>query len=126
MPDQNRHGECVEKLKTQLGQVILGKADVIENIKFLLGGTVVDDSGALDKARVVLCLDADLLCSHPAAVRHARDFAAGREVVVGQMNRLYAVETSPLPCGEASGSQSMSALGMASAVWHGRNNISQT
>ncbi len=47
----------------------------------------------LSSARVVLTLDADLLGSHPASLRYARDFARGREVVDGQMNRLYAVES---------------------------------
>ncbi|MEE8452187.1 MAG: TAT-variant-translocated molybdopterin oxidoreductase [Thermoguttaceae bacterium] len=48
---------------------------------------------ALDEARVIVGLDADLLGSHPAAVRYAGDFATGREVVDGQMNRLYVVES---------------------------------
>ncbi len=42
MSDQNRHVECVTKLKTQLGQVILGKSDVIENVLVaLLSGSHV-------------------------------------------------------------------------------------
>jgi MoxR-like ATPase len=42
MPDQNRHGECVEKLRKQLGQVILGKSEVIENVLVaLLSGSHV-------------------------------------------------------------------------------------
>lgn len=49
---------------------------------------------ALDRADVVVCLDADPLCDHPAAVKHARDFADGRRRAdVGSMNRLYAVES---------------------------------
>ena len=48
---------------------------------------------SLQEARVILCLDSDLLGSHPAALLHSRDFAAGREVP-GPMNRLYAVESS--------------------------------
>ncbi|MBN2291361.1 MAG: TAT-variant-translocated molybdopterin oxidoreductase, partial [Pirellulales bacterium] len=48
---------------------------------------------ALDKARVILCLDADLLGSHPASVRHARDFAIGRDPQAEPMNRLYVVES---------------------------------
>ena len=47
----------------------------------------------LEKARVIVCLDADLLGSHPAAVQYTRSFADGRQVVDGQMNRLYAVES---------------------------------
>ncbi len=32
----------------------------------------------LDRARVIVCLDADPLMTHPAALRYARDFVAGR------------------------------------------------
>ncbi|MBN2475747.1 MAG: TAT-variant-translocated molybdopterin oxidoreductase [Pirellulales bacterium] len=49
---------------------------------------------ALDASQVVLCLDADPLGAHPAALRYARDFAAHRNATAGQMNRLYAVESS--------------------------------
>ena len=48
---------------------------------------------ALDKAQVIVCLDADLLASHPASLQYAREFAKGREVVHGTMNRLYVVES---------------------------------
>lgn len=48
---------------------------------------------ALDRARVIVCLDADPLGSHPAAVRYARDFMAGRQPEAGRMNRLYVVES---------------------------------
>jgi len=48
---------------------------------------------SLDKARVILCLEADLLGTHPASLLYARDFASGREVVDGTMNRLYAAES---------------------------------
>jgi molybdopterin-containing oxidoreductase family iron-sulfur binding subunit len=47
----------------------------------------------LDRARVIVCLDADLLGSHPAAVRYARDFVAGRQPESGVMSRLYVVES---------------------------------
>ena len=47
---------------------------------------------ALDKADVIVCLDADLLMTHPAALRHARDFARGRRPEREAMNRLYVVE----------------------------------
>jgi molybdopterin-containing oxidoreductase family iron-sulfur binding subunit len=46
----------------------------------------------LDRAEVIVCLDADLLNEHPAALAHTRAFAKGREVTQGTMNRLYAVE----------------------------------
>ncbi|HEY9899070.1 MAG TPA: TAT-variant-translocated molybdopterin oxidoreductase [Pantanalinema sp.] len=51
----------------------------------------------LDRAKVVLSLDADFLASGPASLRDAWDFAAGRRVASPQaaMNRLYAVEACP-------------------------------
>ena len=62
-----------------------------------------------DKADVVVTLDSDFLSCGPASVRYAKDFAARRRVfdgldnkggngqspANGQMNRLYAVESSP-------------------------------
>jgi molybdopterin-containing oxidoreductase family iron-sulfur binding subunit len=47
----------------------------------------------LDKAEVIVSLDADLFSDHPAAVKLAHDFAAGREGADGKMNRLYVVES---------------------------------
>ncbi|MGA2061348.1 MAG: 4Fe-4S dicluster domain-containing protein, partial [Thermoguttaceae bacterium] len=47
----------------------------------------------LDKADVIVSFDADLFGNHPAAVKHARDFAAGREATDGKMSRLYVVES---------------------------------
>ncbi len=49
---------------------------------------------ALDQAEVMACFDADPLGHHPAAVKHARDFVAGRDADRGRMNRLYAVEAA--------------------------------
>jgi molybdopterin-containing oxidoreductase family iron-sulfur binding subunit len=46
----------------------------------------------LDAADVIVCLDADPIFDHPAALMHARDFAARRRAEDGTMNRLYAVE----------------------------------
>ncbi len=56
---------------------------------------------ALDKADVIVSFDDDLLGTHPAALKHARDFVAGRQVDRqgnrldggGKMNRLYVVES---------------------------------
>jgi molybdopterin-containing oxidoreductase family iron-sulfur binding subunit len=50
-----------------------------------------------DKAKVILSLDADFLSAMPGNLRHARDFAAGREIEAGdpRMNRLYAIESTP-------------------------------
>ncbi len=52
-------------------------------------------------AEVIVVLDDDMLLSHPAAVEYARDFAQGREGIHGQMNRLYAVESSYSVTGSA-------------------------
>src|SRR6476646_4007064 len=48
----------------------------------------------LDRASVILTLDADPLLTDPEMIRHARGFAAGRRAGAsgGVMNRLYAVE----------------------------------
>ena len=46
-----------------------------------------------DKADVVVCLDADPLFDHPAAVAHARDFASRRRAEGGTMNRLWCAES---------------------------------
>jgi MoCo/4Fe-4S cofactor protein with predicted Tat translocation signal len=49
---------------------------------------------AFDKAQVIAAFDADLLGTHPAKLRMARDWAAGRKSVSqGRMNRLYVVES---------------------------------
>src|SRR5882724_2676120 len=55
----------------------------------------------LDKADVILSLDADFLCTGPANVRYARDFTARRRVRGQQtaMNRLYVVESTATPTG---------------------------
>jgi MoCo/4Fe-4S cofactor protein with predicted Tat translocation signal len=49
------------------------------------------------KADTILALDADFLSCVPGSVRYAHDFAARRRVLAGkyEMNRLYAVESSP-------------------------------
>jgi molybdopterin-containing oxidoreductase family iron-sulfur binding subunit len=51
----------------------------------------------LDKAARVLTLDADFLGQPPSNIRYARDFAERRRVRRGatEMNRLYAVESTP-------------------------------
>ncbi len=50
------------------------------------------------KAKVIVALDSDFLYLHPAALRHARDFAAGRRVEAAKgaaMSRFYAAEPTP-------------------------------
>jgi MoCo/4Fe-4S cofactor protein with predicted Tat translocation signal len=46
----------------------------------------------LREARVIVSLDSDFLQSHPAALRHVRDFTAARDPDRGEMSRLYVVE----------------------------------
>ncbi len=48
---------------------------------------------ALDKAEVVLALDADVFVRHPNALRNARDFMQRRSPEAGTMSRLFAVES---------------------------------
>lgn len=48
----------------------------------------------LAKAKLIVCLDADLLGSHPAHVRLSRDWASGRTSAdQGTMNRLVSIES---------------------------------
>ncbi|HEY3354364.1 MAG TPA: molybdopterin oxidoreductase, partial [Polyangia bacterium] len=55
----------------------------------------------LEQAAVILALDSDLLGTEGDAVRHGKDFAAGRRVHTERdaMNRLYVVEPSPTVTG---------------------------
>ncbi|MEM7679132.1 MAG: TAT-variant-translocated molybdopterin oxidoreductase, partial [Myxococcota bacterium] len=46
----------------------------------------------LDKAEVIVSLGGDLFGDHPAKLKHARDWADGRQPEEGKMNRLYVVE----------------------------------
>ena len=49
----------------------------------------------LDQAKVIVCLDADILGTHPAAINYARDFADSRTAnpLGSGMSRLYAIES---------------------------------
>ncbi|HEY3602999.1 MAG TPA: TAT-variant-translocated molybdopterin oxidoreductase, partial [Chthoniobacterales bacterium] len=50
------------------------------------------------KAKVIVAFDSDFLYLHPAALRHARDFAAGRRIeraAGASMSRFYAAEPTP-------------------------------
>jgi MoCo/4Fe-4S cofactor protein with predicted Tat translocation signal len=58
-------------------------------------GEMVATRYRLERADVVLALDADVLGFGPAALRYARDFARRRRAAEGTaMNRLYAVEST--------------------------------
>ena len=54
-----------------------------------------------DRADVVVCLDADPLYEHPAALGHARDFALRRRAGDGTMSRLYSAEPAVTLTGAA-------------------------
>ena len=56
-------------------------------------GRPLRDVPHLEHARVIADFDADLAHSHPAALRNARMMARGRRPE-GEMNRIYAVETT--------------------------------
>ena len=60
-------------------------------------GSATDAIYHFDKADVVLSLDADFLACGPGSVRYQKDFAARRRVTDERkdMNRLYAVESTP-------------------------------
>jgi MoCo/4Fe-4S cofactor protein with predicted Tat translocation signal len=59
-------------------------------------GEVVNTVYRLDRADVILSLDADFLCTGPGSLRYARDFAEHRRITGpdSTMNRLYVVESS--------------------------------
>jgi MoCo/4Fe-4S cofactor protein with predicted Tat translocation signal len=58
-------------------------------------GDYVDAQYAVEKADVILSLDADFLCTGSSGIRHSRAFASRRRLEGGQaqLNRLYAVES---------------------------------
>jgi MoCo/4Fe-4S cofactor protein with predicted Tat translocation signal len=60
-------------------------------------GEYVDPQYALDKATVILSLDADFLCTGAAGIRNARAFASRRraDATLAQASRLYVVECTP-------------------------------
>ncbi|MCX7513265.1 TAT-variant-translocated molybdopterin oxidoreductase [Frateuria sp. STR12] len=58
-------------------------------------GTPLRTRHRVDRARVILALEADFLGSQPGSLRHARDFIAGRDPASEEFNRLYVVEASP-------------------------------
>jgi molybdopterin-containing oxidoreductase family iron-sulfur binding subunit len=64
-------------------------------------GDYADAQYAVEKADVILSLDADFLCAGNGGLRHARAFASRRRIEGdrAQLNRFYAVESSPTNSG---------------------------
>jgi MoCo/4Fe-4S cofactor protein with predicted Tat translocation signal len=64
-------------------------------------GEYLDPQYAIEKADVVLSLDADFLCAGNGGLKHARSFASRRRLEGdrAQLNRLYVVESSPTNTG---------------------------
>jgi MoCo/4Fe-4S cofactor protein with predicted Tat translocation signal len=64
-------------------------------------GEYVDTQYAIEAADVIVSIDADFLCSGPAALKHARAFASRRRIEgeAATLNRLYAVESTPTNSG---------------------------
>jgi molybdopterin-containing oxidoreductase family iron-sulfur binding subunit len=98
----------VSELRARYPKVQWATYDAVSDENRLAGlklatGRDVDLMLRLDRASVILCLDADPLLTDPEMIRHARGFAAGRRnpsAGSGQaMNRLYAVEGVYSPTG---------------------------
>ncbi|HEY3092721.1 MAG TPA: TAT-variant-translocated molybdopterin oxidoreductase, partial [Vicinamibacterales bacterium] len=64
-------------------------------------GEYVDAQYAIEKADVILSLDADFLCTGASGIRHSRAFASRRRLEgdAAQLHRLYAVESDPTNTG---------------------------
>jgi MoCo/4Fe-4S cofactor protein with predicted Tat translocation signal len=64
-------------------------------------GEYVDAQYAIEKANVILSLDADFMCTGPSGIRYARAFALRRraEADHSQSSRFYAVESTPTNTG---------------------------
>ncbi len=73
----------------------LGPENVLEGVRRLTG-RALRPVLHLERARRIVCLDADILLTEAEAVTQARGFARGRRVdgVNEEMNRLYAVEST--------------------------------
>jgi len=77
-----------------------GRHNVREGSR-LAFGEYVDARYAIERADVILSLDADFLCAGNGALTHARAYASRRRIEGdrAQRNRLYAVESSPTNTG---------------------------
>jgi len=77
-------------------------SDTARHVARLAFGREVEARYRLDKADVILALDADFLCGGAGSVRYAREFARRRRVDGdAARNRLYAVEPAPSNTGAA-------------------------
>src|SRR5216683_2294517 len=84
----------------------VGRDNVREGAKISFG-EIVNPVYRVNRAEVILSLDSDLLTSGPGCVRYAREFAQKRRVETAEsnMNRLYAVESTPTNTGARARSQ---------------------
>ena len=89
----------VSELRSRYPKMQWATYDAVSDESRLAGlrqaaGRDVDLMLRLDRASVLLALDADPLLTDPEMIRHARGFATGRRAGAsgGEMNRLYAVE----------------------------------
>jgi molybdopterin-containing oxidoreductase family iron-sulfur binding subunit len=92
-------GRLVSELRGRYPHMQWATYDAVSDENRLAGlrqatGRDIDLMLRLDRAAVILSLDADPLLTDPESIRHARGFADGRRAGVsgGVMNRLYAVE----------------------------------
>jgi MoCo/4Fe-4S cofactor protein with predicted Tat translocation signal len=73
----------------------LGRENVKRGAR-LAFGRAVETQYRLDRADVIVTLDADLLGAGPGGLRYARDFASRRRPEdAGRMSRLYTIESTP-------------------------------
>ncbi|PYQ38323.1 MAG: molybdopterin oxidoreductase, partial [Acidobacteria bacterium] len=77
----------------------VNRDNVLEGAKMAFGQPV-ETRYDFSKADVVVSVDADFLyAGWPGNVRYIRDFALRRDPDIGQMNRLYAIESTPSATG---------------------------
>src|SRR6478752_5942794 len=89
----------------------LNRDNVLEGAKMAFGQPV-ETRYDFSKADVIASLDADFLyAGYPGFTRYIRDFASRRNPDIGQMNRLYAIESTP----SATGAKADHRLGVRAA-----------
>jgi MoCo/4Fe-4S cofactor protein with predicted Tat translocation signal len=99
-------GDLLSKIKEQYPQSHWHQYEPVNRDNYHAGtqlalGEYTNTVYDFAKASVILSLDSDFANSGAASARYARDFAAGRRVRDGkkEMNRLYAVESTPTATG---------------------------